>query len=477
MENLCIFKMFSCRFLDINKRECVDPHKIWKAVLSDLEIDLSPVSFSAYIKPVRILSALNEEDGWGVELAVPSGFHQRIIEQRYAGQIKKVLEKHLHASANLRLVIQERDEQGGSTGPLFSADKREEVKTVERVKGDRRFLNPRLTFETLVVGSSNNFAHAAAQGVVNNPGRKYNPLFIYGGVGLGKTHLVHAIGHALLDKNPEYKIIYISAETFTNELISSLQSKSTTNFKRRYRTCDALLIDDIQFISGKEYSQEEFFHTFNELYMSERQIILTSDRPPQEIPEIEERLTSRFMGGLTVDIQSPDYEMRVGILTQKMKELGVEAERGVIELIADKEFTNVRELEGVFRRVAASAAAKGKGVSEELVQELLGLERKRRARVVRPSTVISRTAKYYNFSTTDLKGKSRKAPIATARHVAMYILKTELEAPYEKIGESLGGRDHTTVMHGVEKIGVAIKENPQVRRDVNTIKSMLTVSE
>lgn len=451
----------------------MDPHNVWKGVLAEFELSISTVNFETWIKPLLLKSLGDSVEGRQViTIACPSGFHQQIIEQRYYGQIQKSINKITGKSTEIALTIENipaatvKDD-----APLFNQPSTQ--KTYKKPLPVNSLLNNRLTFDTFVVGSSNNFAHAAAQGVIKSPGKKYNPLFIYGGVGLGKTHLMHAIGHELLKNNPELNILYISAETFTSELIASLQSKKTVSFKKRYRSCDVLLIDDIQFISGKEFTQEEFFHTFNELYMSERQIILTSDRPPQEIPKIEERLSSRFMGGLTVDIQQPDFEMRVAILKQKMGDGEMEIPMEALELIAEKSQSNARELEGTFRRISALAEARNEEVGVDLVKEFFGVEKERKSRKVRPLSILAKTAKYYDFKSSELKGKSRKAPVAMARHIAMYIIKTELDSPYERIGDLFGGRDHTSIMHGVEKIGTVVRSNPQVRKEIGEIKHIV----
>lgn len=452
----------------------MEPQNVWKGVLAEFELSISQVNFETWIKPLFLKSISVIDDKKQIaEIGCPSGFHQQIIEQRYQGKIQNAIKRitGLDTEISLKVEIQTRtDESFKNNSPLF--EQRIELQP-KRKLGDRSALNNRLTFDSFVVGSSNNFAHAAAQGVIKNPGKKYNPLFIYGGVGLGKTHLMHAIGHALLDSNPDLNILYISAETFASELISSLQSKKTASFKKRYRSCDALLIDDIQFISGKEFTQEEFFHTFNELYMSERQIILTSDRPPQEIPKIEERLSSRFMGGLTVDIQPPDFEMRMAILKQKMSEMDIEISSEALEIIAELVETNARELEGTFRRITALADTRQEPIDGELVREFFGVEKERKSKKIRPTSVIAKTAKYYDYKSSELKGKSRKAPLANARHIAMYIIKKELDTPYEKIGSLFGGRDHTTIMHGVEKIDLEMRANPQIRKEVGEIKKLI----
>jgi chromosomal replication initiator protein len=449
--------------------------EIWRGVLVELQLTTSEANFGTWIRPLSLVSIEEQgEERLVATINCPSPYHQKTLSLRYAGQIQQSLSKLTGKTTEVifnlgkSIQIDPMREEKAEDSPLFQLPQAGPTRT--------HTLNPRLTFESYVVGSSNNFAYAAAQGVVKSPGKKYNPLFIYGGVGLGKTHLMHAIGHALLSEHPELQILYISTETFGNELVASLQSKKTVSFKKRYRSADVLLVDDIQFISGKEYIQEEFFHTFNELYMSERQIILTSDRPPQEIAKIEERLTSRFLGGLTVDIQPPDYEMRVAILTQKAKEMELTLPPETIAIIAERTATNARELEGIFRRIVALADSKKTQITVELVQNYFGVEKEQRVSRLRPTTIINKTAQYFAFKTTDLIGNSRKAPLVNARHIAMYLMKKELEMPHEQIGEALGGRDHTTVMHAVEKITATIGDNMRISRAVAEIKQLLLTS-
>ena len=327
-----------------------------------------------------------------------------------------------------------------------------------------------MTFESYVVGGSNNFAYAAAQGAAKSPGTRYNPLFIYGGVGLGKTHLMQATGHAIYKDHPDWNIMYISAETFGSDLIASLQNKKTAAFKKKYRAPNVLLVDDIQFIAGKEYIQEKFFHTFNELYMSQRQVILTSDHPPQEISKLEERLSSRFMGGLMVDVQSPDFETRVAILTQKCEALKISIPSEAISLIAERTTTNIRELEGALQGIYAKALPSGGEITSDIVREYFGAEKERRSQRIRPNSIINKTAQYFMFKPTELTGESRKAPLATARHTAMYLLYKELTIPYEQVGRLFGGRDHTTIMHAVEKIEEKIKTDPAMAKIIADIK-------
>ena len=442
----------------------------WKAVLAELELSVSPVHFPTWIKPLSIASLEKMEDGSQLAtIMCPSSYHQAMVSQRYQGQIKRSLERICGTKAELAFVVgkDETSNKKPAPSPLF-----EQKETLERGGGSHN-LNPRLTFESYVVGTSNNFAYAAAQGVSKSPGTRYNPLFIYGGVGLGKTHLMHAIGHAIYAEHPDWNVMYISAETFGSDLIASLQNKKTPAFKKKYRAPNVLLIDDVQFIAGKEYIQEEFFHTFNDLHMSQRQIVLTSDKPPQEIAKLEERLSSRFMGGLTVDIQSPDFETRVAILTQKCEALKLSIPSEAISLIAERTTTNIRELEGALQGILTKALPSGGEITSEIVREFFGAEHERRTQRIRPGSVITKTAQYFSFKPTELTGASRKAPLTGARHTAMYLLYRDLELPYEQIGRLFGGRDHTTVIHAVEKITERIKTDPEMAKIIADIKHNL----
>lgn len=447
--------------------------EVWKTVVAELQLAVSPVNFNGWIKPTELITITEIDTNRQLAtIKCPSGYHQQMLEQRYLGQIQKIMERITGKKTEIGFVVgkgsfQTINKQGvEKKTPLFAES------TITNTQGTGKHnLNPRLTFETYVVGATNNFAYAASQGVAKSPGTRYNPLFIYGGVGLGKTHLMHAIGHEIYHTHPDWDIMYLSAETFGSDLIASLQNKKTSIFKKKYRAPNVLLIDDVQFIAGKEYIQEEFFHTFNELYMSQRQIVLTSDRPPQEISKLEERLSSRFMGGLMVDVQAPDYETRVAILTKKCESLGISVAPETISLIAERAMSNIRELEGTLQGILTKAQAiSGGTITNELVREFYGAEKERRTQRVRPAAVVSKTAQYFDFKAGELTGPSRKAPLATARHTAMYILYKELEVPYEKIGEIFGGRDHTTVMHAVEKIGEKIKTDPSMAKIIADIK-------
>ena len=444
---------------------------VWKAVQADLELSLSPVNYSTWIKTLTISSLETLPDGSHLAtILCPSPYHRQMAEARYQGQIVRSLERVVGAKAEVAYVVGK--EVAGAAAapadpPLFQPQLAHETLPAREGKHN---LNPRLTFDTYVVGPSNNFAYAAASGAAKSPGTRYNPLFIYGGVGLGKTHLMHAIGHSIYRDHPDWNIMYISAETFGSDLVASLQNKRVATFKKKYRAPNVLLIDDIQFIAGKEYIQEEFFHTFNELYMSERQIVLTSDRPPQEISKLEERLSSRFAGGLMVDVQLPDFETRVAILTQKCLSLGLSVPPEAIALMAERTATNIRELEGVFQGILTKAAPGGGEITADIVRDYFGADRERRRERVRPGNVIARAAQYFSYKPADLTGQSRKAPLAMARHTAMYLLYTDLQLPYEQIGELFGGRDHTTVMHAVGKVAEKLKSDPAVAKTIADIK-------
>lgn len=453
---------------------------LWKSVSGELQVSMSEASYNSWIKPCFIKSVSEiDKERLIVEMATPSGYHLRTVDERYYGQIKKIIEKISGKKCELALIVEQRKED--------VEDKKEKKKEEVDYKreggglfdkqsegnGSGEGLNPRFTFDTYVVGSSNNLAFAATKAVVENPGTRHNPLFIWGGVGTGKTHLMQAAGHGLVGRGVG-KVTYVTSEQFTNDLINSLKMKTVDGFKKKYRQVGALLVDDVQFFSKKESTQEEFFHTFNELYMKGVQIILTSDKKPQEIGQLEERLVSRFLGGLTVDISLPDYEMRVAILRQKAAELKAEISDRAIETIASKMQTNSRELEGAFIRLVNAASLNGGLIDEALVKKTMGMEAENEMRKPpRPIKVISVVAKYFDYRNKDLTGKSRKAELVRARHIAMYLLREELGIQLIKVGELMGGRDHTTVMHGVDKVKEGIEKDKEIRNKVMNLKHSL----
>lgn len=337
------------------------------------------------------------------------------------------------------------------------------------------YLNPRYTFDTFVVGQGNRFAHAASLAVSEAPAKAYNPLFLYGGVGLGKTHLMQAIGHQVVAVNAKAKILYISSETFTNELINSIRDDKTIQFRNKYRNMDVLLVDDIQFIAGKERTQEEFFHTFNALYEAHKQIVVSSDRPPKEIPTLEERLRSRFEWGLTADIQAPDFETRVAILKKKSELSEIAVPDEILSHIASKIITNIRELEGALVRVVAFASLTSAEITLATVDQVLKdiLDPKAAAGEISIDLIKKVTSEYYSIKIDDMSAKIRTKEIASARQVAMYLARTFTASSLPKIGEEFGGRDHTTVMYACEKIKSSLKSDSKTREAIKAISNSL----
>ncbi len=446
----------------------MDIDRLWKNTQEELKIVLAPAVFQTFVSKTELISLQNNL----ATLACPNSYLVDINKKRYYQIFKNALDNQTKTDNNLEFIIQEplnTISTNQTPSPLFEY--------VPQKTHSNHNLHPRYTFDTLIVGNSNNFAYAAAQGIVKNPGLTYNPFFICGGVGVGKTHLMQAIGHELLKSNPDFKIKYFPAETFGNELISALKSKTMNQFKDKYRNLDCILVDDIQFIAGKEYIQEEFFHTFNALHMNGKQVILTSDRKPSEIDHLEDRLVSRFMGGLTVDIQLPDYEMRTAIIKQKVEENGGQISSDALSFLANNIEANIREIEGKLQQITIQALSQKIGeidldfvqhfLDPSLAQNLNSLHSSR----VNPKHIISVCAKSFNIKTGDLCGKSRKKELVSARHITAYLLLTEANLPLEEVGRLLGGRDHTSIMHARDKIHQDFSTNPQTTKLINQIKS------
>ena len=335
-------------------------------------------------------------------------------------------------------------------------------------------LNPKYTFDTFVVGNSNRFAHAASLAVAEAPARAYNPLFIYGGVGLGKTHLMQAVGHYAIEHNPGSKVVYVSSEKFTNDLINAIGKKAMVEFRDRYRNVDVLLVDDIQFVAGKESTQEEFFHTFNALYESNKQIVMSSDRPPKEIPTLEERLRSRFEWGLTTDIQPPDLETRIAILRKKAATEHLEIPEEVLSYIANRIHSNIRELEGALNRVVAVASLSRRDITvetaEEALKDIVGSHRQKQITI---DTIQNVVANHYSIKVAEMKSKKRTRAVTFPRQVAMYLSRDLTDASLPRIGEEFGGRDHTTVLHACDKIQRLLQKNPTLQREISELTQEL----
>ena len=349
--------------------------------------------------------------------------------------------------------------------------------TVSQLALQNANLNPRYTFDTFVVGKNNNLAHAASLAVAESPGEIYNPLFIYGGVGLGKTHLMHSVAHFILKNNPSAKILYVTSEKFTNELIDAIRNKnnvSTTEFREKYRNNDVLLIDDIQFIIGKESTQEEFFHTFNALYEAKKQIIISSDRPPREIETLEDRLRSRFDWGLTVDIQPPDYETRMAILRKKEELEGYNIDNEIIKYIATNVKSNIRELEGALTKIVASSKLNNKEINLELAEEALkDLISPNAAREVTPQLIINVVSEHFGITPLDLIGQKRSKELVFPRQIVMYLCGDMTNESLQNIGKALGGRDHTTIIHGTKKIASELKTDENLKNTIDILKKKI----
>jgi len=380
----------------------MDLDKIWQNIQEELKVSVSKTTYQGMLAQTALISIKNNV----ATIGCSNAYLRNLIENRYYSLIKEALDHQTKKKYSLVFKVDSqavgKKSFSNKIGPLFK-----KKRFISRPYDSQSGLLPNYNFNTFIVGSANNFAHAAAQAIVKSPGQTYNPFFIWGGVGVGKTHLVHAIGNAIAQQRPESKILYVSAETFTNDLVAALQNKKITRFKNKYRRCDVLLVDDIQFIAGKEYSQEEFFHTFNALYLSNRQIVLTSDRKPEEIPKVEDRLISRFMGGLTVDIQSPDYEMRLAILKQKAKEKNFVIPEEVLNFMAETIKSNIRELEGILFQLIIKAQSGQEEINIEFARKFFGFKKKI-VKKISPYQVISKTSKYFSFKSKELCGKSRK---------------------------------------------------------------------
>lgn len=436
--------------------------KIWQSVLAEIKLQVSEPAFLTFFRKTKLISL----EGKIAKISCPNPMVINMIEKRYYSLLKSLVDKYLKKSVVFEFFV-EKKKAKKEIGPLFSYQKTVSLPSQERV-----FLRPDFTFETLAVSSLNQMAYAAATAVAESPGKAYNPLFLYGGVGVGKTHLMQAIGHKLLAKGK--RMIYCMGEEFTNEIVDAIKTKTTKAFKQKYRSTRVLLIDDIQFIAGKNTVQEEFFHTFNAVLTAGGQIVLTSDQPPQEISRLEERLRSRFEAGLIIDVPPPDFELRCAILLIKASQRGIELPMEAAQLIAGN-INSVRALEGFLIRLSAEAKIKNKPIGIELIEKILGKTKEKREtkKRVLPQEVINKVASYFNLKISQLKGKRRDKNIALPRQVLMYLLRNENELPLMEIGHLLGNRDHTTVLHGVKKITNLLSENESLRGDVLGIKEKL----
>ncbi|HZX46135.1 MAG TPA: chromosomal replication initiator protein DnaA [Clostridia bacterium] len=442
-----------------------DTASIWENTLKLIREELAEVSYNTWFKVIQPVEIADEY----IILCAPNEFIKNILETRYITLTFNALQQVTSREYEIRIILPE-EKLSGAVGRSSQ---------VQGSKGDSSdsdigILNPKYTFDTFVIGNSNRFAHAASLAVSEAPAKAYNPLFIYGGVGLGKTHLMHAIGHYILRNNPRTRVVYTTSEKFTNDLINSIRDDKNVEFRNRYRTTDVLLVDDIQFIADKERTQEEFFHTFNSLYEASKQIIISSDRPPKEIPTLEDRLRSRFEWGLICDIQPPDFETRIAILKKKAKLENIETPDEVLIFIAKKIESNIRELEGALIRVAAYSSLTNREINMELTQEALkDFFSNSKPRMITVDLIKRVISEYYSIKIEDFKSKKRTRAIAFPRQVAMYLTRELTDLSLPKIGEEFGGRDHTTVLHAYEKISTEIKTDESLKLAIDEIQKRL----
>jgi len=431
--------------------------------LTVLERRLPATTLENWVRPCQPASL----DGDHLRITAPSKFARDWLMQHYADTIQAAAREVLGGNPRITFDV-------AREAPA-AIDVSEPRATIEAGPAPATGLSARYTFESFVVGNSNQFAQAACQAVADLPSKAYNPLFIYGGVGLGKTHLLHAVGHQIARAYPHLLVLYLSSERFTNELINAIRYDRTAEFRAKYRNIDLLLIDDIQFISGKERTQEEFFHTFNDLYEARKQIVVSSDSAPKEIPDLEERLRSRFEWGLIADIQPPDFETRVAILKKKAEIERVRLPDDVAYLIASRIKANIREIEGSLTRMIAFCALSGRDMTVELAQEVLADLWGEDERIITLDHIQRKVAEFFGIKMTDLRAQNRTKAIAFPRQIAMYLSRQLTHASLSEVGRAFGGKDHTTVLHGVEKIQLMLQEDPKFKKTIDSITQSITL--
>jgi chromosomal replication initiator protein len=435
----------------------------WQAVLGQMQMDMPKASFDTWVKDAQYLAY---EDGEFV-VGVSNAYARDWLEGRLASTVSRLLTGIMNRTVQVRFVV-----WNSNPEPAESVEEPEPEfpPVTSRTEIACSRLNARYNFDSFVVGPSNRLAHAASMAVAERPAQAYNPLFLYGGVGLGKTHLLHAIGGACEQRG--LRVLYVSSEEFTNDLINAIRSHTTQSFRDKYRQSDVLMIDDIQFIAGKESTQEEFFHTFNTLHGQDKQIVISSDRPPKALVTLEERLRSRFEWGLTADIQPPDFETRMAILRSKAERAGYKLPGDILDTIARRVQSNIRELEGALTRVVAFANLSGMLLTPQLVDSALADLLPRRSQV-QPKDIIQSVAEVFGVAVERMLGRDRSREVALPRQIAMYLLREEANVSLPQIGEALGGRDHTTVMYGCEKIGDLLERDDRLRRQVIDVRERL----
>jgi chromosomal replication initiator protein len=452
--------------------------KVWRAVLGEIELTLSPGNYMTWFKNSRLLKINHKE----AVIGVSNIFVKQTLEKKYVKLINDTLRKNGYNNLDIKFKIHTTSdkpaEENNNVQTLYHnsktrpTNKQTASSRSELTHSYRRGLNEKYTFETFIVGSGNELAHAACQAIAQNPGTKYNPLFVYGGVGIGKTHLIQAVGNEVLKNNSNARIVYISTEQFVQEFLDAIRYKKNTSFAGHYRSADVLIVDDIQFIAGKEKTQEEFFHTFNALHQANKQIIISSDKPPNSIPTLEDRLRSRFAWGMSIDMQTPDFETRCAIIQTKAGQNNTTLPQPVVEFLANHIQSNIRELEGALNQVMAFCEMRNLKPTVEVCQSLLGSP-KNRTRHVNARHIVEKTARHFNITTDDIIGSKRDKYIVVPRQVAMYLLRNELKLSFPNIARELGRKDHTTAMHSYKKIEKDSVLDPFIRDSITEIKSRL----
>lgn len=449
--------------------------RLWQAVLGEIELSISRGNFVTWFKNTRFLKFKDQV----LTIGVPNVFVKQQLERKYNDLISQLLQKNQVSPEKIEYKIH---------NDLASSRYKDETITLERSNSAAKFnkqvtrnpltqsyrqgLNDKYTFENFIVGSGNELAYAACQAIAHSPGNKYNPLFVYGGVGIGKTHLIQAVGNEVLASSPSSRVVYITSEQFIQEFVDALRFKKASDFAIHYRNADVLIIDDVQFIAGKEKMQEEFFHTFNALHQANKQIIISSDKPPKDIPTLEERLRSRFAWGMTIDMQNPDFETRCAIVQSKAEMRGMSLPHDVVEYLANHIQTNIRELEGALNQLLAFCEMRGLEPDATIVSGLLN-NNKSRPKHLSSKQIIERISKYFQINTEDLLGPKRDKDIVLPRQVAMYMLRNELHLSFPKIARELGRKDHTTAIHSVEKIEQQLNFDAGMRQHISDIKEKL----
>lgn len=448
-------------------------HALWQSVLGEIELSVSHATFATWFQNTELLD--DSQDN--ITVAVPNVFAIRQFQIKYDDQVRAILKKNGVNVQTINYVVNTKGKRTvvNRETTRTTTSPKEEFMHVAPQRSDKHTpatsLNPRYSFDNFIVGSSNDLAYTACRTVASTPGTKYNPLFLYGGVGLGKTHLMQAVGNEIMANNPSARIVYINTDTFVKEFTDAIRFKRKVSDK--YRMADVLIVDDMQFIAGKEKTQEEFFHTFNELHQANKQIIISSDKPPKSIPTLSERLRSRFEWGMAIDIQMPDFETRCAIIEAKANLSGISLGRETVEYLAENIKTNIRELEGALNQLLAYAEMRGVDPDISTAEGLIGNVRRSRPQHLTAKQIIDRTAKYFQITTAEICSAKRDKHIVLPRQIAMYLLRSELHLSFPKIAGELGRKDHTTAIHSVEKIEKAIKLDFSIREHVGEIKERL----